>query len=97
MITITLHQNPPGKVKQLDSWQTIQFLDELRRVRILWWISFTKGRPHATVSPEVIIDMDNGGRVSHFELFGGQILYEVKNRHRYQFYMGHLLTFWLLA
>jgi hypothetical protein len=97
MNTVTVSQNPPGKVKQLDALQVAEFCQELRRVRIFWWITWTRGRPQITASPEVKIELNRNGKISSYELYGGQILYEINTGRRFQFYMGHLLTFWLFT
>lgn len=97
MISVTLSQNPPGKVKQLDAIQSAEFEAELSRVKLFWWLTFARGRPRLTIGHEIKIEMNSNGRITSYELYGGQILYDVRTGHRFQFYMGHLLTFWLFS
>jgi len=97
MIRVTLSQNPQGKTKQLDAVQSAEFSAELWRVKIFWWLTLARGRPKLSVSPEILVEVNANGRITTYELYGGQILYDTRTGHRFQFYMGHLLTFWLLT
>jgi hypothetical protein len=97
MTNVTVRENISGKTYLLDAWQTTEFLAELRRVKFFWRFSFSKGRPKATVSPEVSIELNKNGKLSVLELYAGQVLFDVNKNKCYQFYMGHLLVFWLLS
>jgi hypothetical protein len=54
-------------------------------------------RDAGALGPEITIELNRNGKISMFELYGGQILYETQTGRRFQFYMGHLLVFWLFA
>src|SRR2546426_11775768 len=95
MVTVIIRQNPPGRSKQLEPWQVMEFLDELRRVNIYWWITFAKGRPKVTVHPDFVIEINRNGKIFSYELYSGQVLYNVRKSRRYQFYMGYTLIDWL--
>jgi hypothetical protein len=97
MTTVTLRQNPQGKFKQLDAVQTAEFEAELSRVKIFWWLTIARGRPALTIGHEIDIEMNRNGRITSYELYGGQVLYDTRTGHRFQFYMGHLMTYWLLS
>jgi hypothetical protein len=97
MISVTVSQIPVGKVKQLDAVQSAEFNAELWRVKIYWWLTLARGRPRPRVSPEIMIEMNKNGRITSYELYGGQVLYDTRTGQRFRFYMGHLLTFWLLT
>ena len=95
MTTVTVTEFRGPRSLRLDAVQTGQFLLELRRVR--WFFLFglvTRGRP-GRVNPSAIVRVERNGRVTEYELFGGQVLIRRGTRRPYPFYFGHLLLQWL--
>lgn len=98
IITISTFKGP-GQY-QLDARQVQMFENEIRRVRGSWldrWLTrlaAPKVRTHLT-APDCIIRVEDGGRVTEWELHGRYMLREKGHAESYAFYLGILMVQWL--
>lgn len=93
MTTIRVVQPATGKKITLNAVQRARFLDELKRTSKY---QSTPTKKYPGIAPDCLIMVKDGGKMQEYAIYGRSVLRNLKTRRERQFYMGLLITEWLL-
>lgn len=93
MTTVRVVQPATGKKITLNATQCVRFLDEIKRTSKY---QSPPAKKYPGIAPDCQITVIDGGKKQEYIIYGRSVLRNLKTRRERQFYMGFLITEWLL-